>query len=115
MSSKDAKLFHCPDKARHENDVVGCGAVFEAEPDDEGTVDCPHCGIWFMPEEEASGFDKITYLWPEYEARPYRHLWEVINSATGVRVVPERLGLLDSEDAARKIAAHLSKGIWYKP
>jgi len=28
--------------------VVGCGQTFEAEPDDEGLVDCPFCGMW-MP------------------------------------------------------------------
>lgn len=26
--------------------VVGCGQSFESEPDDEGNVDCPFCGMW---------------------------------------------------------------------
>jgi hypothetical protein len=30
--------------------VVGCGAIFCAEPDHERLVDCPECGIWFDPE-----------------------------------------------------------------
>lgn len=32
--------------------IIGCGATFEAEPDDEGLVDCPSCGIWFNPSKE---------------------------------------------------------------
>ena len=48
--------FRCPtedtqiDGAPHT--IIGCGAVFEAERDDEGLVDCPRCGIWFRPEME---------------------------------------------------------------
>lgn len=34
--------------------IIGCGATFEEVPDHEGLVDCPECGIWFKPEEEAS-------------------------------------------------------------
>lgn len=30
-------------------EITGCGREFEAEPDDEGLLDCPHCGIWFNP------------------------------------------------------------------
>jgi hypothetical protein len=33
-------------------DILGCGNVFEQEPDAEGLVDCPHCGIVFSPERE---------------------------------------------------------------
>jgi hypothetical protein len=39
--------YRCPDGERHPGDVVGCGAVFAAEPDDEGVVDCPTCGMFF--------------------------------------------------------------------
>lgn len=41
--------------------IIGCGSVFEAEPDDEGIIDCPHCGLWFGQDgtqtliEEAKG------------------------------------------------------------
>lgn len=44
-------LFRCPDNARVDDDVVGCGHEFEAEPDDEGLVDCPNCGMWFPATE----------------------------------------------------------------
>jgi hypothetical protein len=37
----------CPDNKRHEDDIVGCGRTFTAEPDNEGLIDCPHCGMWF--------------------------------------------------------------------
>lgn len=43
--------FRCPTNRRCAHDVMGCGAVFEAEPDDEGIVDCPECGIWFRHNE----------------------------------------------------------------
>lgn len=36
----------CPAEPRHEGDLKGCGLEFEAEPDSEGLVDCPHCGMW---------------------------------------------------------------------
>lgn len=42
----------CPSKERFEGDIAGCGSTFEAEPDEEGLVDCPECGIWFNPEIE---------------------------------------------------------------
>ena len=32
--------------------MAGCGHVFEAEPDSEGMVDCPECGMWFTPSME---------------------------------------------------------------
>lgn len=31
--------------------LLGCGTTFEQEPDDEGLVDCPSCGIWFKASE----------------------------------------------------------------
>lgn len=36
----------CPDSP-DTNDVIGCGEVFDAEPDDEGYYDCPRCGLFF--------------------------------------------------------------------
>jgi len=44
------KQYRCPTGEEHT--VVGCGAEFEAEPDAEGLVDCPACGIWFNPDKE---------------------------------------------------------------
>ena len=35
-----------------EHTVIGCGAEFDAEPDEEGLIDCPACGIWFNPAKE---------------------------------------------------------------
>ncbi len=46
--------YRCPDATRCPDDVVGCGHRFEAEPDHEGLVDCPECGIWFDPRVEPS-------------------------------------------------------------
>lgn len=33
--------------------IIGCGATVADERDDEGLVDCPNCGMWFNPDEEA--------------------------------------------------------------
>lgn len=49
--------FRCPTNPLHNSEplvIVGCGATFEAVPDDEGLVDCPMCGIWFDPTHPAS-------------------------------------------------------------
>ena len=53
------RTYRCPDNDRGPQedgkgrpDIVGCGHVFEAEPDDEGFVDCHNCGIWFDPKIE---------------------------------------------------------------
>lgn len=43
----------CPVNPREPGDLVGCGMDFEAEPDHEGLVDCPHCGMWHKPQLEA--------------------------------------------------------------
>jgi len=41
----------CPDQPHPgivpDEDVVGCGHTFEAEPDEYGWVECPVCGILF--------------------------------------------------------------------
>jgi uncharacterized Zn-finger protein len=48
---EEKQTFRCPtDETRSE--IVGCGHVFTADPDDEGLVDCPNCGMWFHPEAE---------------------------------------------------------------
>jgi hypothetical protein len=44
--------YRCPSTARSQDDVVGCGAIFDAAPDSEGLVDCPACGMWFDPSDE---------------------------------------------------------------
>lgn len=47
--------YTCPTTAEAgvTNGLLGCGAVFKAEPDEEGLVDCPECGIWFPDAETA--------------------------------------------------------------
>jgi hypothetical protein len=45
--------YRCPDEeAVDANAPIGCGHVFQAEPDEEGHVDCPNCGMWFTPSLE---------------------------------------------------------------
>jgi hypothetical protein len=34
--------------------TIGCGHRFTAEPDFEGFVDCPNCGLWFDPDHPNS-------------------------------------------------------------
>jgi hypothetical protein len=45
--------YTCPTKPQPgiKEDILGCGHTFEAEPDHEGFVDCPHCGIFFKAEQ----------------------------------------------------------------
>jgi phage terminase large subunit GpA-like protein len=47
--------YTCP--TEHVNDagdvLIGCGGEFHTTPDEEGYVDCPHCGLWFTPRMEA--------------------------------------------------------------
>ena len=47
--------FRCPTQPQEgiapADDIIGCGAVFDAEPDEWGGVDCPECGIWFNAEQ----------------------------------------------------------------
>lgn len=52
--------FVCPTDAPptlgpDESIILGCGNAFTGELDDEGLVDCPHCGIWFDPTVERTG------------------------------------------------------------
>lgn len=36
--------------------IIGCGAIFTADLDDEGLIDCPRCGVWFDPAVESRDF-----------------------------------------------------------
>ena len=45
--------YTCPDRERHADDIVGCGSSFEGDPDFEGLVDCPVCGMWFRADGSA--------------------------------------------------------------
>lgn len=44
-----------PERRPDETVIIGCGAAFTGEFDDDGIVDCPHCGIWFTPAIERTG------------------------------------------------------------
>lgn len=45
-------VYICPTWAQFPGDtILGCGARIETEPDKEGLVDCPECGIWFKSEQ----------------------------------------------------------------
>lgn len=56
MSTDRRTLRHCPTEPQPgvlpEFDILGCGAHFPAEPDDEGWVECPECGLNFRVGEE---------------------------------------------------------------
>lgn len=36
------------------SEITGCGHTFEAEPDAEGWVDCPSCGVAFNADRSAA-------------------------------------------------------------
>lgn len=44
-------IYVCPIAPRKPNGtlhtVTGCGGTFVGLPDEEGIIDCPHCGMWF--------------------------------------------------------------------
>lgn len=42
----EIKEYRCPDW-KSTSDLVGCGHTFEAEPDDDGWLECPNCGMHF--------------------------------------------------------------------
>lgn len=47
-NSMSNKQFHrCPNDKLPDIDIVGCGHEFDSEPDKEGLVDCPNCGMFF--------------------------------------------------------------------
>lgn len=52
--------YECPDYTRPDalsgkyEELVGCGHVFEADPDFEGFIDCPNCGMFWDPAREPS-------------------------------------------------------------
>lgn len=56
--------YQCPDTAIDvapgETLILGCGHLFSSKTDDEGLVDCPHCGIWFNPVKEPDTIINIT-------------------------------------------------------
>lgn len=45
-------IYTCPDKPRFFSDLVGCGASFDAMPDNEGLIDCPECGMFFRVDDD---------------------------------------------------------------
>lgn len=51
-----AETITCPTTPRtidgEPHTVIGCGATIPDRRDDEGLVDCPHCGIFFDPDQE---------------------------------------------------------------
>lgn len=63
-----ATIYRCPDTwhmtppAQGPLYVVGCGHVFEAEPDREGLIDCPNCGMWFGKDNLKALTDAILTL-----------------------------------------------------
>lgn len=57
--------YTCPDNKRHDDDIVGCGSTFETDPDDEGLINCPHCGLWFTPPcDTCENSPHPGILWP---------------------------------------------------
>ena len=50
-------VYQCPTNPTPYDDnpeefMRGCGHTFVEEPDEEGLVDCPNCGMWFSPAIE---------------------------------------------------------------
>lgn len=45
-------IFRCPrDPGPNDSLILGCGHVFKSDPDEEGFVDCPNCGVFFRADE----------------------------------------------------------------
>ena len=64
MTTITEQEYTCPTSPVQANGephtIIGCGATFQACPDDEGLVDCPGCGIWFDPQRTASFPTSVT-------------------------------------------------------
>lgn len=41
----------CPTEGAEDEHGVGCGLVFEDEPDHEGLMDCGGCGLFFRHDD----------------------------------------------------------------
>jgi hypothetical protein len=45
------RRYCCPSHSEpgvdDDDQILGCDNVFEAEPDSDGYVDCPECGLFF--------------------------------------------------------------------
>ena len=39
---------------------MGCGETFESEPDFEGLVDCPNCGMFWDPCREPTPVERLA-------------------------------------------------------
>jgi hypothetical protein len=44
------RTYRCPTMPDN-NGVEGCGDEFDATPDADGYVECPHCGLTFDPND----------------------------------------------------------------
>lgn len=51
----------CPNFSNGASNIIGCGHTFTAEPDAEGWVDCPECGVAFSAARAA---DEAEHLAP---------------------------------------------------
>lgn len=43
---------HSQPQSDPDDDILGCGKIFPYDPEnDDGMVDCPHCGLCFDPRD----------------------------------------------------------------
>lgn len=98
-----AGMFTCPDTIPEPDAVVGCGRTFHAVPDDEGFVDCPHCGMFFQPLHPANSPGSHT---PEIDRGPVTQGAELTDESAWDAFDLQRGGVGKGERLARANDAH---------
>ena len=76
--------------------IRGCGHVFEAEPDGEGLIDCPRCGIWFTP----------PWGTPDESERVKEFLveWQInLTAASAIDAAKQAAGILSDPDSTATV------------
>lgn len=91
-------LFRCPtnpitaDNTPHT--IMGCGRHFDAEPDSEQLVDCPHCGIFFGADNPDAKPD------PEVINQVINLITTGADAKTQAKLVADMLNVAFSRDPA---------------
>lgn len=62
--------------------IKGCGKAVQFLPDDEGFIDCPHCGLFFKADPLPALYDKLSDLVED----PESDNWELRKAASAVLI-----------------------------
>lgn len=81
MANLICPTTHNPADAPGDDRLTGCGGIVSGEPDSEGWMDCPHCGLAFHRREAApatpgqAAYEAERASWPRYHDGTFRPAW----------------------------------------